>query len=132
MKNITASLDVIAETLQKKGLVKLAEELDAVSNSLEVMASEDVEAGVAAPIALAAAMVLLGGIKIHGLSPTNYEHAFTLINTMPDEDKKAFIKSVSTVEPEVARAISKVELPPSLMGSGTGKAASDDVEEKTA
>jgi nitroreductase len=131
MKNITASLDVIAETLQKKGLVKLAEELDEVSNALEVMASEDVEAGIAAPIALAAAMVLLGGIKIHGLSPTNYDHAFTLINTMPDEDKKAFIKSVSTVEPEVARAISKVELPPSLMG--TGKAASESpTVEKTA
>jgi hypothetical protein len=60
MKNLTASLDKVAAELQAKGHTALAAEIDQISNTLEVLSSEDVEAGIASK--------LLGAIGLAAIS----------------------------------------------------------------
>lgn len=108
MKNITASLDKIAEALQHKGLTKLAEELDVVSNSLEVIAKEEAEAG-ALNTAIGAGILALS-LLTNGKAQ-DMDKALAMVGKMHADEKAKVFNEVKSITPELQKIINEKTKP---------------------
>lgn len=110
MKNITASLDKIAETLQHKGMSKLAEELDAVSNSLEVIAKEEKEVEAAALNNAIGAGILALCLVTSGKA-MNMDKALDMLSQLSAEEKTKVFNEVKPLVPDLQKVINEKTKP---------------------
>ncbi len=106
MKNITASLDKIAGSLQQKGLTKLAEELDAVSNSLEVIAKEEKEVESAALNTAMGAGILALCLVTNGKA-MDMDKALDMLAQLSSEEKTKVFNEVKPLVPDLQKILNE-------------------------
>lgn len=102
LKVITASLDDIASKLQMKGLVRLAAQVDEVTNSLEMVAGEEVEAGLLGSGGMAALLAL--GLVVHGKAK-DLDSAMAMVGKLPPTEKSQVLNNVKKVAPSLTETI---------------------------